>query len=185
MTTLSNSHHGYFYQAVYGCDNLSCHALSQDHSRLQSFARPPPRITKGDEQVIRHTDRQSPWIASLPAAKKRSYLINCKLSITHVVVYPRKNTYFIIHTNLEHFQMVFEVELCIWLFQSIWWPSSRCTNFVLHSARLQLRSKRKIEINSDSGLWISVKFKFSQKSTLHTTTSHLLLFMTSSNVIGI
>ena len=32
--------------------------------------------------------------------------------------------------------------------QSIWWPSSRCTNFTPHSARLQLRSKRKIEINS-------------------------------------
>ena len=45
-----------------------------------------------------------------------------------------------------------EVELCIWLCRSIWWPSSRCTNFIPHSARLQLRSKWKIEINSDSGL---------------------------------
>ena len=27
-----------------------------------------------------------------------------------------------------------EVELCIWLCQSIWWPSSWCTNFTSHSA---------------------------------------------------
>ena len=41
-----------------------------------------------------------------------------------------------------------EVELCIWLCKSIWWSSSRCTNFTPHSARLQLRSKRKNDINS-------------------------------------
>ena len=40
------------------------------HSRLQSFARPPPWIAKGDEQVIRQADRQPPWTASLPLAKK-------------------------------------------------------------------------------------------------------------------
>ena len=76
------------------------------HSRLQSFARPPPRIAKGDEKVIWHADRRPPWTASLPVAKKRSYLINCTLSITHEVVYPKKNTHLIIHTNLVHFQMV-------------------------------------------------------------------------------
>ena len=78
-----------------------------------------------------------------------------------------------------------EVELCIWLCQSIWWPSSRCTNFTSHSARLQLPSKRKIEINSVFELQMSVKFKLSCKSTLHTNRYYLLSFMTSSNVIGI
>ena len=29
----------------------------------------PPRIAKGDEQVIRHADREPPWTASLPVAK--------------------------------------------------------------------------------------------------------------------
>ena len=81
-------------------------SMGSQHSRLQSFARPPPRIAKGDEKVIRHADRRPPWTASLPVAKKRSYLINCTLSITHEVVYPKKNTHLIIHTNLVHFQMV-------------------------------------------------------------------------------
>ena len=58
-------------------------------------------------EVIQHADRQPPWTASLPVAKKRSYLINCTLSITHEVVNPKKNTHLIIHTNLVHFQMVY------------------------------------------------------------------------------
>ena len=76
------------------------------HSRLQSSARPPPRIAKGDEQVIRHADREPPWTASLPVAEKQSYLINCTLSVTHEVAYPKKSTYSIIHTNLIHFQRI-------------------------------------------------------------------------------
>ena len=70
------------------------------------ICKSPPRIAKGDEQVIRHADRQPPWTASPPVAKKQSYLINCTLSITHEVVYPKKNTHLIIHTNLVHFQKV-------------------------------------------------------------------------------
>ena len=86
--------------------------------------------------------------------KKRSYLINCTLSIAHEVVYPKKNTHLIIHTLTLYCTLSdgLEVKLCIWLCQSIWWPSSRCTNFTPHSARLQLRRERKIEINSDSWL---------------------------------
>ena len=76
------------------------------HSRLQLFARPPPRIAKGDEQDIRHADREPPWTASLPVGEKQSYLINCTLSVTHEVAYPKKNTYLIIHTNLVHFQRI-------------------------------------------------------------------------------
>ena len=56
--------------------------LASSHSRLQLFARPPPRIAKGDKQVIRHADREPPWTASLPVAEKQSYLINCTLSVT-------------------------------------------------------------------------------------------------------
>ena len=76
-------------------------------------AQSPPIICKAPTanrqrrwEVIRHADRQPPWTASLPVAKKRSYLINCTLSITHEVVYPKKNTRLIIHTNLVHLQMI-------------------------------------------------------------------------------
>ena len=44
------------------------------HSHLQSFARPSLRIAKGDEQVIRHTDRWPPWTALLRITQKQSYM---------------------------------------------------------------------------------------------------------------
>ena len=132
----------YYVMVYYRCDiKIAELPLTATFYVKGRGAQSPPIICKAPTanrqrrwEVIRHADRQPPWTASLPVAKKRSYLIKCTLSITQEVVYPKKNT------------------LAFWLCRSIWWPSSRCTNFIPHSSRLQLRSKWKIEINSDSGL---------------------------------
>ena len=106
-----------------------------------------PRIPIGNEQVIQHADWQPPWTASLPVANKQSYLINCTLSVSHEVAGRRENTHVIIPHYPCTLSKGLEEEICIWLSPSIWWPLSRCTNFDPHSAALQVRRKRKIEIN--------------------------------------
>ena len=50
--------------------------MKPSHSHLQSFARPPPRIAKGDEQVIQHIDRQPYILDSVTTSREKTILFN-------------------------------------------------------------------------------------------------------------
>ena len=52
-----------------GFNPMSLVLRHYNQSRTQSSARPPPRTADGDEEVIRHVNRQPPWKVSLPVAK--------------------------------------------------------------------------------------------------------------------
>ena len=86
------------------CDSLTRPAVTVTSNHLQGPHRESPKAMRklSDTLIDGHQGQRC-----YQSRKKKSYLINCTLSVTHEVAYPKKNTYLIIiHTNLAHFRVI-------------------------------------------------------------------------------
>ena len=142
-----------------------------NQSRIQSSARPPSRTVDGDEEVIRHADRQPPWKASLPVAK--NIIFNQLHLVSHSCSGVSQWKYTFGHSTLT-----------LYIFKSL---RGRIMHFIVSICLIAVvpmpqfrprtqRSKRQIEINPEFGLQMSAKFKLSNKPILYIARYLLLVF---------
>ena len=146
--------------------------MASIHSGLQSFARPPPRIAKGHEQVIRHADRQPPWTASLSVAKKK------KSNKLHIVT----------HTWSGVSQEKCTFNHSTWTLYTFKGFRGRIMQLIVSSylvAVVPMHEFQPALSCVSTAQQTCTKLKFSHKSKLHMARYLLLVFMTSSYVIGI